>query len=80
MPTILTPPDFWASQFTFPTQQTKKTESCVLGTPDTPESRCLILSTSPVLTTADSSCTTTTGLILPTLMDIQHTPIMNYVN
>ena len=53
---------------------TKRTECCVLGTPTTPEPRYLILSTTPVLTTGDTSFTTTTGLILRILRGILMPP------
>ena len=79
MPEMTTPADFSAILFTSPTQQTKRTECCVLGTPATPELRYLILSTSPVLTTGDTSSTTTTELTLPIPRDILITPIMNFV-
>ena len=52
----------WDFPCTSPTQQTKRTECCVLGTPSTPEPRYLIPSTSYVLTTGDTSSTTTTEL------------------
>ena len=79
MAVILTPADSSASLSTSPTQQTKRTECCVLGTTTTLEPQYLILSTSPVLTTGDTSSTTTTGLILPILMSILYTPTMNFV-
>ena len=63
----------WDSLSTSPTQQTKRTECCVLGTPTTPKPRYLILSTSAVLTTRDTSSTTTTGLILRILRGILST-------
>ena len=69
----------WDSLCTSPTQQTKRTECCVLGTPTTPEPRYLILPTSPVLTTGDTSSTTTTGLILRILRGILITPGLNSV-
>ena len=74
MPEMTIPADFSAIPFTSPTQQTKRTECCVLGTPATPELRYLILSTSPVLTTGDTSSTTTTELILRILRDILMSP------
>ncbi|XP_078327880.1 uncharacterized protein LOC111134172 [Crassostrea virginica] len=64
---------------TSPTQQTKRTECCVLGTVTTQEPRYLILSTSPVLTTGDTSSTTTTELILRILRDTIVTPGMSSV-
>ena len=60
-------------------QQTKRTECCVLRTPTTAEPRYLILSTSPVLSTGDTSSTTTTGLILHILRGILMTPLLNSV-
>ena len=45
----------------------------------TPEPRYLILSTSPVLTTGDTSSTTTTGLILRILRGILYTTTMSSV-
>ena len=53
----------WDSLSTSPTQPTKRTECCVLGAPTTQDAQYPILSTSPVLTTGDTSSTTTTGLI-----------------
>ena len=69
----------WDFLSTSPTQQTKWTECCVLGTPTTPEPRYLILSTSPVLTTGDTSSTTTTGLILRILRGILVSPTLTFV-
>ena len=69
----------WASLSTSPTQQTKRTECCVLGTPTTPEPRYLILSTSLVLTTGDTSSTTTSGLILRILWGILVTLGLEFV-
>ena len=69
----------WDSLYTSPTQQTKRTECCVLGTPTTPGSRYLTLSTSPVLTTGDTSSTITTGLILRILRGILITPFLDSV-
>ena len=68
--TILTRVGSWDSPFTYQTQQTKRTEFCVLRTPTTPEPRYLILSTSRVLITGDTSSTTTIELILHSLMGI----------
>ena len=79
MAAMTIPADFSAIPFTSPTQQTKRTECCALGTPSTQEPRYLILSTSPVLTTGDTSSTTTTGLVLLILRDILCTLIMNFV-
>ena len=79
MPVMGIQEGFSAITFTSPTQQTKKTECCVLGTQTTPEPQYLILSTSPVLTTGDTSSTTTTELTLPILRDILITPIMDFV-
>ena len=78
MQAILTPVDSLVTPSTSPTQQTKRTECCVLGTPTTPEPRYLILSTSPVLTTGDTSSTTTTELILRIPRGIQNTPTANF--
>ena len=64
---------------TYQIQQTKRTECCVLGTPTTPKPQSLILSISLVLTTGDTSCTTTTELILRILMGILIMPGANSV-
>ena len=61
----------WDSLCTSPTQQTKRTECCVIGTPCSPEPRYLTLSTSPVLTTGDTLSTTTPELIVRIQVDIQ---------
>ena len=75
------PAGSWDFLCTFPTQQTKRTECCVLGTPFTLKPQYLILSTSPVLTTGNTSYITKTELILPIqLMGIHRTHSMNYVN
>ena len=79
MPAMTIPADFSAIQFTSPTQQTKRTECCALGTPSTQEPRYLILSTSPVLTTGDTSSTTTTGLTGRILRGIIQTPSISSV-
>ena len=79
MPAMTIPADFSAIQFTSPTQQTKRTECCALGTPATPEPRYLILSTSPVLTTGDTSSITTAELIFRILRGTLCTLIMNFV-
>ena len=76
MKTILSLGSSWDSLSTSPTQQTKMTECCVLGTPSTPEPRYLILSKSPVLTTGDTSSTTTTELILRILRGILMAPTL----
>ena len=60
----------WDSLCISLTLLTDRKECCVLGTPATPGARYLILSTSSVLTTGDTSSTTTTGLILRILMGI----------
>ena len=70
----------WDSLCTSPTQQTKRTECSVLGTPSTPEPRYLILPTSAVFITGDTSFTTTTELILRILKGILVLPTLNYVN
>ena len=54
-------------------------EYCVLGTSTTPEPRYLILSTSPVLTTGDTSSTTTTGLTVSILRGIIIPPVLDSV-
>ena len=59
---MFTLPPSWGFLCTSPTQQIKRTECYVLGTPSTQGSQYLTLSTSPVLTTGDTSSTTTTGL------------------
>ena len=64
--------DFLAFLFTSPTQQTKRTECCVLGTPTTQQSRYRTLSTSAVLTTGATSSTTTAGLISHIMMDFSY--------
>ena len=69
----------WDSLCISLTLLTKRTECCVLGTPTTPEPRYLILSTSRVLTTGDTSSTTTTELILSILRGIPFTLVMIYV-
>ena len=55
---------------TYPTQRTLWMEFYVLRTKTTPEPQYLILSTSPALTTADTSSTTTTEPITRSLMAI----------
>ena len=77
--TFSTLPDSWATPSTSPTQQTRRTGCCVLGTSSTPQPQYLTLSTSPVLTTGDTSSTTTTGLILRILRGILFTPTVSYV-
>ena len=74
MNTMFTLWNSWGSLSTFQTQQTKRTECCVLRTHTTPEPRYLILSTSAVLTTGDTSSTTTAGLILRIRRGILFTP------
>ena len=74
MKTILTLEFSLDSLSTSPTQQSKRTECCVLETPTIPEQQYLILSTSPVLTRGDTSSTTTTGLIVRILKGILMTP------
>ena len=61
----------WDSLCTSPTQQTKRTECCVIGTPCSPEPRYLTLSTSLVLTTEDTLSTTTPELTVRIQVDIQ---------
>ena len=80
MPAMITPVGSWATPSSSPTQQINRTECCVLGTPTTPQPPYLTLSTSPVLTTGDTSSTTTTGLTGRILKGILITPIMNSVN
>ena len=79
MPAMKTLADSLATLSSSPTQQTKRTGCCVLGTPATPEPRYLILSTSPVLTTGDTSSTITTGVIPRILRDILGTPTVTSV-
>ena len=79
MKTMFTLRISWDSLSTSPTQQTKRTESCVLGTPTTREPRYLILSTSPVLTTGDTSSTTTTELVLRILRGMMIMPSISSV-
>ena len=69
----------WDFLSTYPTQQTKRTECCVLGTPSTPEPRYLTVSTSPVLTAGDTSSTITTELTGRILRGILVLPTMNCV-
>ena len=64
----------WDSLSASQTRQTKRTDCCVLVTPNTLEPRYLILSTSPALTTEDTSSTTTAGLIHRILRGILCTP------
>ena len=56
------------------TRQAKRTVCCVLGIPTTLQPQYLILSTSTVLTTVDTSSTTTTELILRILTGIPSMP------
>ncbi|XP_078330393.1 uncharacterized protein LOC144624461 [Crassostrea virginica] len=69
----------WDSLCISLTLLTKRAECCVLGTPTSPEPPYLILSTSPVLTTGDTSSTITTGLILRILRGIPFMLVMIYV-
>ena len=69
----------WDSLCISPTLLTDRTECCVLGTPATPGAQYLILYTSTVLTTGDTSSTTTPGLIPRILMGILVTLVMIYV-
>ena len=69
----------WDSLCISLTLLTKRAECCVLGTPTSPEPPYLILSTSPVLTTGDTSFTTTTELILRILRGIPFMLVMIYV-
>ena len=64
---------------TYLTRPIKRTECCVLGTPITPEPRYLILSTSHVFTTVDTSFITTTELTHRVLLDILSQPTSKFV-
>ena len=79
MKTMQTQSFSWDFPSTSPTQLTKRTVWCVLGTPTTPEPRYRILSISPVSCTGDTSYTITTGLILRSPMDIRLPHKMTFV-
>ena len=80
MDTTLIAHPFSVFPSTYPTQPIKRTECCVLKTPITPEPQYLILSTSHVFTTVDTSSTTTTELTHRILLDILSSPTVTSVN
>ena len=71
--------DFLDSQFTYRTQPRKMKVHCVLRTTITLEPQYPTQSTYLAVTMEDTSSTTTTELIDPTLMGILRTPTTTYV-